>query len=87
MIRVTLYSRPECHLCEMVERVLHHVSKSRPFQLDVRNIDDDPQDYEKYKHDIPIVMVNGQEVARHKLTAAAFEAALDRALHPPTGHL
>ena len=79
MIRVTLYSRPECHLCELVERVLHHVGKTRPFELEVRSIDDDPADYERYKHDIPVVTVNGREVARHKLTAEAFEAALDQA--------
>jgi glutaredoxin len=79
MTRVTLYSRPDCHLCELVERVLHHVAKTRPFELDVRNIDDDPADYERYKHDIPVVTVDGHEVARHHLTAAAFEAALDQA--------
>jgi glutaredoxin len=79
MIRVTLYSKPGCHLCEMVERVLHHVSEKRPFELEKRNIQDNPADLEKYGHDIPVVAVNGQEVARHRLTAAAFEAALDAA--------
>ena len=79
MIRVTLYSRPDCHLCEIVERVLHHVRKNRPFELEVRNIDDDPNDQQKYTDDIPVVAINGTEIARHHLTAAAFEAALDRA--------
>jgi glutaredoxin len=79
MILVTLYSRPGCHLCELVERVLHHVATKKPFELVVRNIDDDPADLEKYKNDIPVVNVNGEEVARHRLTAAELEAALDRA--------
>lgn len=79
MIRVTLYSRPGCHLCELVERVLHHVATKKPFELIVRNIDDDPVDLEKYKNDIPVVSVNGKEVARHRLTAAEFEAALNQA--------
>lgn len=79
MIRVTLYSRPDCHLCELVERVLHHVASRRPFELEVRNIDDDPADHQRYKDNIPVVTVNGREVARHRLTAAEFEAALQRA--------
>jgi glutaredoxin len=79
MIRVTLYSRPGCHLCEMVERVLHHVSKTRPFELDVRDIDNDPDEHARYKDDIPVIAVNDVEIARHHLTAAAFEAAVDRA--------
>jgi glutaredoxin len=76
MTKVTLYSKPGCHLCELVERVLHHVSEKHPFELEKRNIEDNPADLEKYGHDIPVVAVNGQEVARHRLTAAAFLAAL-----------
>jgi glutaredoxin len=79
MIRVTLYSRPGCHLCEMVERVLHHVAARRPFELVVRNVEENAADLEKYRNDIPVVSVNGREVARHRLTAAVFEAALDEA--------
>jgi glutaredoxin len=79
MIRVTLYTRPGCHLCELVERVLHHVAAKRPFELEIRNIDQDTRDLEKYRNDIPVVSVNGREIARHRLTAAAMEAALDEA--------
>jgi glutaredoxin len=79
MTRVTLYSRPGCHLCELVERVLHHVAGKRSFELEIRNIDENAADMEKYCNDIPVVSVNGREVARHGLTAAVFEAALDEA--------
>ena len=78
MIRVTLYSRPGCHLCEVVEQLLHHVRKNRAFELDVRDIDHDPAELAKYKDDIPVIAVNGEEIARHNLTAAAFEAAVDK---------
>ena len=79
MTRVTLYSRGGCHLCELVERVLEHVRKSRAFDLEIRDIDQNPADQAKYTNDIPVVTVNGVEIARHHLTAAAFEAALDKA--------
>ena len=79
MIRVTLYSRPGCHLCELVERVLHHVAIKRPFELEIRNIEQNAGDLEKYRNDIPVVSVNDREIARHRLTAAAMEAALDEA--------
>ena len=79
MIRVILYSRPGCHLCEIMERVIRHVQSRRGFELIHKNIDDDLGDFEKYRHEIPVVSVNGIEVARHELTAAALEAALDAA--------
>jgi glutaredoxin len=78
MIRVTLYSRPGCHLCEVVERVLHHVASKRPFELVIQDIDENPADFERFKDHIPVVLVNGEEVGRHRLTAQQFEAALDR---------
>lgn len=79
MIRVVLFSRPGCHLCEIVERTLRHVQSRRAFALTVENIDQDPQQQWRYGHDIPVITVDGKEIARHHLTAAALESALDAA--------
>jgi glutaredoxin len=79
MTRVTLYSRPGCHLCELVERIVRHVSTKRPFDFVIRNIEQDKDELEKYRNDIPVVVVNGREIARHRLTAEALRSALDAA--------
>ncbi len=76
MHRVTLYSKPGCHLCETVEQVIQYVRSRHAFDFEKRNILDDPADYERYKHDIPVITVDGAEIARHGLTAASLEAAL-----------
>ena len=76
MARVTLYTKPGCGLCEEAEEVIRHVQRRRPFELELRNILDSLADYERYKHDIPVVMVDGVEVARHHLDEAALEAKL-----------
>jgi len=79
MIRVTLYTKPGCHLCEIVEQVIGFVQTRRPFQFEKKNILDNPVDLARYQHEIPVICVNGQEIARHQLTAAALERALDDA--------
>ena len=76
MARVTLYTKPGCGLCEEAEEVIRHVQRRRSFELELRNILDSLEDYERFKHDIPVVMVNGVEVARHHLDEAGFDAAL-----------
>ena len=76
MARVTLYTKPGCGLCEEVEEVIRHVSRRRAFELVVRNILDSLEDYERYKHDIPVVLVDGREVGRHRMSEAQLEAAL-----------
>jgi hypothetical protein len=73
---VTLYTKPGCGLCEEVEDVLLAVRARRPFELVRINILDDPAVYDRYKHDIPVVLVDGREIARHHLAEAEFEAAL-----------
>ena len=77
MNRVTLYAKPGCHLCEAVEQTIAAVARKRPLEVVVRNILDDPNDFEKYRYEIPVVLVDGVEVARYRLTAGELEAALD----------
>ena len=69
MKTVTFYTKLGCHLCEVVEATLANVARSRKFALVRRDISEDAADYEKYKHDIPVVLVDGVEIARHRMTA------------------
>ena len=72
MHQVTLYTKPECHLCEAVEQVIKRVGTSNPFELTIKNILHDPKDFELYKHDIPVVLLNGTEIARYRLSESEF---------------
>ena len=78
MTRVTLYTKPGCHLCEAVEQVIAAVARRRAISVVVRNILDDAADLARYRHDIPIVMVNDVEVARYRLSEVELDAAIDR---------
>jgi glutaredoxin len=75
---VTLYTKPGCHLCDRVKQVISDVARRRRFRLEVRNILDDPTDTEKFKAAVPVVMIDGQEIARYRLTGHDLEAALSR---------
>ena len=66
-VTVTLYTKPGCHLCEPVAETIAAAQTAATFEFVRKNILDDPQDYERYKHAIPVVTVNGHEVARYRL--------------------
>jgi glutaredoxin len=76
MRMVTIYSKPDCHLCQEVEAVIRQVATRRRFRLEKKNILDDPALLEKYQMAIPVVEVDGQEIARYRLTAFTLETAL-----------
>jgi glutaredoxin len=78
--RLTLYTKPQCGLCDEVKDVIDEARARIAFELDVRNILEDAADYDRYKHDIPVVLLNGREIARHRMTLPQLLAAL----HDPT---
>lgn len=78
MAKVTLYTKPDCHLCDLVKKIIAGVRRRRKFDLVERNILNDAGDFEKYRFDIPVITVDDRELARHTLTAAELENALDR---------
>ena len=76
---ITLYTRVGCHLCDDAKQVLDRVQARVPFQLQVVDIDTDPALVEKYGWEIPVVLVDGQKVAKLRVD----EAALERRLRAP----
>jgi glutaredoxin len=55
--RITLYSRPDCHLCEDAREVLQRVGE--PFEeVDIETSDDL---FKRYLERIPVVLVDGVE--------------------------
>jgi hypothetical protein len=79
---VILYTKPGCHLCEPVADAIARAAKVRSFHSLTRNILDDPADFERYRYAIPVVTVNGLEIARYRLTQMQLIEALDRAAAP-----
>jgi hypothetical protein len=64
MLRLTLYTKPGCHLCEEVEAHLLMLQQEFLFEWERCDISLDPPMYERYKHAIPVVAVDGREALR-----------------------
>ncbi|MEO6456893.1 MAG: glutaredoxin family protein [Chloroflexia bacterium] len=54
-MRIRVYSRPGCHLCEEVLRILDRVTPQYGLQVDEINIFEDAELYNAYKELIPVV--------------------------------
>ncbi len=76
MKRVTLYTKPGCHLCNPVRKTILDARLVRPFEFEERNILDDPADFERFREAIPVVTVDGAEIARYRLATSVLMAAL-----------
>jgi len=76
MIRVTLYSRPGCHLCDEMKAVIARVSASVPLALDEIDISTDTRLEDLYGLEIPVLMVDGKKAAKFRVTEADLRRIL-----------
>ncbi len=73
--QVVVYGRPGCHLCADAEAIVRRLAGRR---ADVRvvDVDSDPLLADRYTVRVPVVVVDGREVAELQVDPAAVRAAL-----------
>jgi len=76
MRTVTLYGRPGCHLCDDARAALERVRATLPFRLEEVDIERDDALMRRYLERIPVVAVDGYEVAEFFVDEEAFRRNL-----------
>ena len=75
-IRIEIYSRPGCHLCDEAKAVIEPFTKKYSLDLRVTNVDTDAHLRDTYGTEIPVILINGTEAFRHRVDARALERKL-----------
>ena len=65
MALITIYSKPDCHLCELAKEVIERCRQKVDFAVEIIDISQNPELLERYRDDIPVVLLDGHEIARH----------------------
>lgn len=73
--RVVVYSRAGCHLCADAEAIVRRYAGRRA-DVTVVDVDTDPALAARYTVRVPVVEVDGREVAELQVDPAAVRAAL-----------
>ena len=76
--RIILYSKPGCHLCEVMKEEMAKADCADLYQLEEINIESNAELSTRYRHDIPVLTIDGVEAFRHRLTAGSFRAYLQK---------
>ena len=74
-----LFSSPQCSLCIPVKQLLVRATQQRPgLKLEVVDITlpENAAWQRRYRFHIPVVHLDGAEIARHRLSEAELEEAL-----------
>lgn len=79
-MKVEIYSKPRCSLCDKAKAVVLAVREKIPFELVEIDIRSSPDLYERYRYDIPVIQIGGERAFVHRVDPAELEARLRREL-------
>lgn len=76
--RITLLDRPGCHLCEVAEQVIRQVADEDGIAWERVDITSSPALEARYAELVPVVLVDGREVAHWSVSVPDLRRALRR---------
>ena len=77
-MRVRLYSRPGCHLCDRAREVIVAERNRTPFEFEDVSIEGNDALELEYGIRIPVVTIDGEERFEIQVAASAFSTAVQR---------
>jgi hypothetical protein len=84
MTTLRFFTKPDCSLCDAALYVVRRVQRWTPLELEIVDISAPGNEpwLDAYRHDIPVLHVNGTEAFRHRVDERALREMLEAS--PPT---
>ena len=74
---VTFYTKAGCHLCEHAEELLEDLRATHDLRVTAVDITTDLTLFERYRYDIPVIVVESGAAVSGRITAAGLRQALE----------
>jgi len=78
MTTITIYSRQGCHLCDDAENVLESLREELNFEIEVIDIDIDPELIKLYSDQVPVIHIDGNHHDFYKVDPLRFKSSLEK---------
>jgi len=76
MPHIQLLSRRDCCLCEDAKLVLSSLEQQSLCSWEIVNVDHDKALLIRYGMDVPVLLMDGKELFRHRVTEGALKSTL-----------
>ena len=76
-VRLTLLGRRDCELCEEMHEAIVRLGRTLPLPpLEVLDVDADPQLRRRHGLEVPVLLIDGTVVCRHRLDESELKRLL-----------
>ena len=76
VVRLTLYSRPGCHLCDEMKATVNRVAALVPLQVEEIDVSTSDDLEREYGLEIPVLLVDGKKAAKYRVSAEELRRIL-----------
>lgn len=76
--KLTLYSRPECCLCDEMKTVIRQVSVLTAFDFEEIDIDRSHELQERFNDQVPVLFVDGRKAFKYRVTVEQLAKRISR---------
>lgn len=73
---LVLYTRRECHLCDLAKDAIESLRRRLAFDVEVRDVDEDADWLEAYGDQVPVGFVGGRKVFKYRVDGEKLARAL-----------
>ncbi len=77
-INIELFSRPNCHLCDVAVEIIENLHGRYPLRLKVTHVEKDPQLEKRFGTEVPVVCIDGDATFKYPIEPAKLERELNR---------
>ncbi len=74
---LSLYSKPGCHLCADLRTLLDELQAEFDYAIEEVDITTDDALFARYRHEIPVLLMNGEELGRGRIDESQLRVLLE----------
>lgn len=78
MVEVSIYSRSNCHLCDVALEVLEQMQSEFSFTINKKLIDGDLELEDKYGESVPVILINNVPHDFFRVNPERFRLAMSK---------
>ncbi len=78
MTFITIYSRVNCHLCDVALETLKSVEAELNFEIEKIYIDNDSELVRKYGEEVPVIHIDGKHHDMFRVDLDRFRSSLEK---------
>lgn len=75
-MRVEIYTKPECSLCDEARELFENAQDAQGFELVFHNILTNDAWFQAHRYHVPVVFIDGRRALELRFTEAEVKAAL-----------